>query len=118
MINLTTDSENTFILYVDTIDNDVQTFEDYFLLGFTNGFTQYTTYVSPNVVSRNHRFLKLTITLVNEAIDEDPLNSICYMIQRGNWNYKLYNTATSTLDPTDAVLLDSGQALLKKKMVS
>ena len=118
MINLTTDSENTFVLYVDTIDNDVQTYDDYFLLGFQNAYAKNWAYVVPIIDTRNSRYLKLTITLVNTAGETDPLIGTLFMIQRGNWDYKLWNTAIATIDPTVGTLLDEGQMVLEKKKVS
>ena len=112
MINLDYNTINSFILYVDTIDNEIETFEDYFLLGFTDGFNNTTTYVVPTVLARNSRYLKLSITLTNDSNLEDAIDSLVYMVQGGNWDYTLYNTASATLDPTGATVLDTGQMVL------
>jgi len=113
MITLTPNTTNTFVIYVDTIDNDVQTFGDYFLLGFNNGFTRQWTYVVPSVLTRNTRYLKLEITLTPNVSIEDPLNGSVYLAPAGNWDYKLWNTSTATLNPAAGDLLDEGQMVLE-----
>lgn len=112
MINLDQLTSNEFIIYANTIDNDVQEFGDYFLIGFQSGFTKEWTYVIPFVLARNTRFLKFTIDLVANISIEDPTNSVVYLSPSGNWDYKVWNTTYATLDPALGTLIDSGQMIL------
>lgn len=112
MINLEQLTSNEFVIYANTIDNDVQEFGDYFLIGFQSGFTKEWTYVIPFVLTRNTRYLKFTISLVANISIEDPTNGIVYLSPSGNWDYKIWNTDYATLDPGIGTLIDSGQMIL------
>ena len=112
MINLEQLAANEFVIYANTIDNDVQEFGDYFLIGFQSGFTKEWTYVIPFVLTRNTRYLKFTITLVANISIEDPTNGEVYLAPSGNWDYKIWNTDYATLDPAIGTLIDSGQMYL------
>ena len=113
MINLNQQTGNEFVIYANTISNDVQEFGDYFLIGFQSGFTKEWTYVIPFVLVRNTRYLKFEITLVPNISIEDPSNGIVYLSPSGNWDYKIWNTDYATLDPAIGTLIDSGQMILK-----
>jgi hypothetical protein len=112
VITLTPNTTNTFVIYVDTIDNEVQTYGDYFLFGFENGFTREWTYVVPTVLTRNTRYIKFEITVTPNEVDY-PLDGSVYLAPSGNWDYKLWNTATATLNPASGNLLDEGQMSLE-----
>jgi hypothetical protein len=112
MINLEQLASNEFVIYANTIDNDVQEFGDYFLIGFQSGFTKEWSYVIPFVLVRNTRFLKFEITLVANISIEDPSNGEIYLSPSGNWDYKIWNTDYATLDPAIGTLIDSGQMIL------
>jgi hypothetical protein len=112
MLNFNPNDKNTFVIYADTIDNPVQTFGDYFLFGFQNGFTKEWTYVVPTVLIRNSRYLKFEINIVPSLALDDLLNSDVYLFPSGNWDYKLWNTDLPTLDPASGNLIDKGQMIL------
>lgn len=110
MIQIEPNSTNVFVIYADTISNSVDTFGDYFLIGFLNGFTKYWSYVVPNVISRNSRYIKFSINTVGENTD-DPINGSIYLGPSGNWDYKVWNKAVENLSPT-GILIDEGQMVL------
>jgi hypothetical protein len=56
MINLSV-GLNEFVIYADTITSDVQTFGDEFLIGFRSLYTNTYSYVRPDVIKRNSRFI-------------------------------------------------------------
>lgn len=113
MLNFSPNIKNTFVIYVDTIDNSVETFGDYFLLGFQNGMTKDWSYVVPEVLTRNTRYLKLRIDLADYVTAEDPIGGSVYLFPPGNWDYKLWNTNIATLNPALGNLLDEGQMILE-----
>lgn len=117
VITLQPTTSNTFVLYVSTLTNEVQTFGDYFLLKFINGFTKENVYVVPSVLIRNSRFIKLQIDLVPNVSVEDPINASVYLAPSGNWDYTLYNIFTPTLDPSGGILLDQGQMVLEDNVI-
>lgn len=116
MIKLEQNSSNEFIIYADTITNDVQTFGDYFLIGFNNGFTKEWIYVLPEVLVRNTRYLKLKVDLAANYPSEDPFNSLVFLTPSGNWDYKIWNTTYPTLDPSVGDLIDKGQMVLENEV--
>ena len=87
MINLEQLASNEFVIYANTIDNDVQEFGDYFLIGFRSGFTREWSYVIPFVLVRNTRFLKFQIELVANISIEDPTTGEVSLTPSGNWDY-------------------------------
>lgn len=113
MIQLQQQTGNEFVIYANTIDNDVQEFGDYFLVGFQSGFSKQWTYVIPYVLTRNTRYLKFQITLVANVSIEDPANGIVYLSPSGNWDYKIWNTEYATLDPAIGNVIDTGQMILE-----
>jgi len=118
MINLKQNETNSFIIYADTISNDINTYGDYFLVGFINGFTKYWTYVVPNVLRRNKRFVELEIELVNDPSGEDPLNGKVYLNPIGNYDYKVWNMDNPDLDPATGNQIDQGQMVLTSLLCS
>jgi len=117
MIHLEPISTNVFVVYVDTITNDVETFGDYFLFGFQNGFTKAWDYVIPVVLTRNTRFVKFQIELCENVDVEDPENGVIYLAPSGNWDYTLYNATKATLNPQFATLIDEGQMVLDENQI-
>jgi len=113
MIQLQQQQGNEFVIYADTISNDVTEYGDYFLIGFQSGFTKEWVYVIPYVLTRNTRYLKFQITLVPNISIEDPSNGIVYLTPSGNWDYKVWCTNYATLDPSTGNLIDSGQMILE-----
>ena len=116
MILLKQNSANEFIIYANTISNDLQDFGNYFLIGFQNGFTKEWSYVVPYVLTRNSRYLKLQIDVVPSYPEEDPLNNVIYLSPSMNWDYKVWNTETPTLDPAFGTIIDNGQMLLENQV--
>lgn len=112
MINLSVGNINNFAIYADTISNDVQIFGDYFLIGFKNLYTRQWTYVIPEVLKRNSRFIQFNLVVVEGNSPDDPLNGIISLFPPGNWEYKLYNLDNPVLDPSNAILIDSGQMIM------
>lgn len=84
---------------------------DYFVFEFINGFTRRTTFVVPTVVKRNSRFIEFQIEVTNQ-FQEDLLNGKVNLWPVGNWDYKLWNVATKTLNVTGGTLVDAGQMQL------
>lgn len=117
MITLQQNATNQFVIFSDTITNDVQTFGDYFLIGFQSGFTKYWDYVVPTILTRNSRFIKFQILLVPSLSQEDPLNSSIYLSPSGNWDYKIWNMSSPSLDPSTGDLIDSGQMIMLNQVV-
>lgn len=118
MILLKQNSANEFVIYANTISNDLQDFGDYFLIGFQNGFTKEWSYVVPYVLTRNTRFIKLQIDIVPSFPEEDPLNNVIYLSPSMNWDYKIWNTENPTLDPAFGTLIDNGQMMLENQVPS
>jgi len=110
MIQLNQSATNKFIVYSNTITNVNQTFGDYYLIGFLSGFTKIWTFVVPTIITRNKRFIEFEITL--NLLSEDQLNAIVTLEPAGNFDYKIWNTDTATLDPSTGDLIDRGQATL------
>lgn len=115
MIQLKQNGSNEFIIYADTISNDIQEFGDYFLVGFQNGFTKKWSYVVPNVLKRNTRYLAFQIEVVPSLPEEDPLNAFVYLSPSMNWDYKVWNIDLPTLDPSYGTLVDKGQMILENQ---
>lgn len=114
MITLSVGQDNPFAIYADTISNDVQTFGDYFLLKLYSLYTRHTYYVVPQILTRNTRYVKFNVEIVEYDSPDDPLNGILEIFPPGNYSYTLYNTDFATLDPGNGVLVDQGQAILEE----
>jgi hypothetical protein len=68
MINLRNLTNNDdIIIYVNTLSADIPYDSDLFLFGFKNGFTNTWTYVMPQIVTQNSRYIRFSIQLVNQA---------------------------------------------------
>jgi hypothetical protein len=112
MINLQVAQENQFAIYADTISSDVQTFGDYFLIGFRSLYTNHWSYVAPTVVSRNSRFVRFNITVVERGTADDPLNGLLAVFPPGNYSYKIWNLENPSLDPSTGIAIDEGQMIM------
>jgi hypothetical protein len=113
MINLQVNEVNTFAIYADTIDNSVQDYGDYFLIGFKSTYTNHWVYVMPTVEKRNTRFVQFTIEVLQENEPDDPYNGVIAMFPpSSNYSYKCWNISTVTLDPSTGILIDEGQAIV------
>ena len=113
MINLQPLSTNgDIIIYVNTLDADIPFDSNLFLFGFKGGFTNEWTYVIPNIVIQNSRYTKFSIELTTLSA-EDPENGMVYLSPAGNFDYKLWAIEDITLDPSNAYILDMGQAFLE-----
>lgn len=112
MINLSVGNLNQFAIYADTIDNSIQDYGDYFLIGFKSLYTNHWTYVIPEVIKRNSRFVQLNLVVVEGNTPDDPLNSIVSIFPPGNYSYKIWNLDYATLDPSNGILIDSGQMIM------
>lgn len=112
MINLSVGNINNFAIYADTIDNSVQDFGDYFLIGFKSLYTNQWVYVVPEVLTRNSRFVKFNIVIVEGNTPDEPLDGILSVFPPGNYSYKCWNTDSPTLDPSAGLLMDEGQMIM------
>lgn len=113
MINLSVGAVNEFVIYADTIDNSVQQFGDYFLIGFKSLYTNHWTYVIPTVIRRNSRFIQFNLDIVEQGTGDDPFNGILSVFPPGsNYSYKCWNIDSPTLDPSGAILIDEGQMIM------
>ncbi len=111
MINLTAGETNQIIIYADTVSNAVVSYGDYFLFGFQDTFSKEYFYVIPDYTTRNTRFINFQIQVSQECII-DPNQPEIFLRLPGNWNYKLWNMVSPSLDPADGDLIDQGQAFL------
>lgn len=109
--NLTTNDD--IIIYVNTLDADIPFNSNLFLFGFKNGFTNVWTYVMPQVVVQNNRYIRLSIQLVSNPTLVDPENGIIQLGPWGNFDYKFWAIEDITLDPYNGYLLDKGQMFLE-----
>lgn len=113
MINLQTNTVNNFVIYADTISSEVQTYGDFFLIGFKNTYSNHWHYVIPNLVKRNSRFVQLSFTPLQQGENDDPYNATLTMAYPGTWEYKVYNIFVSSLDPSAGILIDQGDSQLE-----
>jgi hypothetical protein len=111
MINLNVGT-NEFAIYADTITSDVQTFGDEFLIGFKSLYTNHWSYVRPDVIKRNARFVQFEITVVEKGTADDPLNSVLMVFPPGNFSYKVWNLEDPSLDPSTGIKIDEGQMIM------
>lgn len=111
MINLTAGETNQIIIYADTISNAEITYGNYFLFGFQDTYSKEWFYVIPDYTTRNTRYINFQI-LVSDACIDEPEQAAIFLQLPGNWNYKLWNMASPSLDPADGDLIDQGQAYL------
>jgi hypothetical protein len=112
MINLNVGAVNEFAIYADTIDNSVQQFGEYFLIGFKSTYTNHWTYVIPTTIKRNSRFVQFNLDVVEQGTADDPFDGILSIFPPGNYSYKCWNLDTATLDPSEGILIDEGQMIM------
>jgi hypothetical protein len=84
---------------------------NYFLFGFQDTFSKEYFYVIPDYTTRNTRFINFQVEVSDACIDE-PGSGTIFLRLPGNWNYKLWNMVSPSLDPADGDLIDQGQAFL------
>jgi hypothetical protein len=111
MINLTAGETNQIIIYADTVSNADVSYGNYFLFGFQDTFSKEYFYVIPDYTTRNTRFINFQIMVADTCII-DPDQPEIFLRLPGNWNYKLWNMVSPSLDPADGDLIDQGQAYL------
>ena len=111
MINLTAGETNQIIIYADTISNADVSYGDYFLFGFQDTYSKEWFYVIPDYTTRNTRYINFQIMVADTCII-DPNQPEIFLQLPGNWNYKLWNMVSPSLDPADGDLIDQGQAYL------
>ena len=111
MINLTAGQTNQIIIYADTVSNADVTYGNYFLFGFQNTVSKEWFYVIPDYTTRNTRYVNFQVEVSDACIDE-PIAGTIFLRLPGNWNYKLWNMVSPSLDPADGDLIDQGQAYL------
>ena len=111
MINLTAGQINQIIIYADTVSNADVTYGNYFLFGFQDTYSKEWFYVIPDYTTRNTRYVNFQIEVSDACIDE-PEYATIFLRLPGNWNYKLWNMVSPSLDPADGDLIDQGQAFL------
>ena len=111
MINLTAGEVNQIIIYADTVSNADVSYGNYFLFGFQDTYSKEWFYVIPDYTTRNTRYVNFQIEVSDACIDE-PGSGVIFLRLPGNWNYKLWNMVSPSLDPADGDLIDQGQAFL------
>jgi hypothetical protein len=111
MINLTAGQVNQIIIYADTVSNADVSYGNYFLFGFQDTFSKEYFYVIPDYTTRNTRFINFQVEVSDACLDE-PGSGTIFLQLPGNWNYKLWNMVSPSLDPADGDLIDQGQAFL------
>lgn len=111
MINLTAGQVNQIIIYADTVSNADVSYGDYFLFGFQDTYSKEWFYVIPDYTTRNTRYVNFQVEVSDACIDE-PGSGTIFLRLPGNWNYKLWNMVSPSLDPADGDLIDQGQAFL------
>jgi hypothetical protein len=111
MINLTAGEVNQIIIYADTISNAEISYGNYFLFGFQDTYSKEWFYVIPDYTTRNTRYVNFQVEVSDACIDE-PGSGVIFLRLPGNWNYKLWNMVSPSLDPADGDLIDQGQAFL------
>tara|TARA_R110000823_G_scaffold279666_1_gene397899 strand:- start:103 stop:735 length:633 start_codon:yes stop_codon:yes gene_type:complete len=111
MINLTAGEVNQIIIYADTVSNADVSYGNYFLFGFQDTYSKEYFYVIPDYTTRNTRFINFQVEVSDACIDE-PGSGVIFLRLPGNWNYKLWNMVSPSLDPADGDLIDQGQAFL------
>ena len=111
MINLTAGEVNQIIIYADTVSNADVSYGNYFLFGFQDTFSKEYFYVIPDYTTRNTRFINFQVEVSDACLDE-PGSGVIFLRLPGNWNYKLWNMVSPSLDPADGDLIDQGQAYL------
>ena len=111
MINLTAGQVNQIIIYADTVSNADVSYGNYFLFGFQDTYSKEWFYVIPDYTTRNTRYVNFQIEVSDACIDE-PGSGTIFLRLPGNWNYKLWNMVSPSLDPADGDLIDQGQAFL------
>lgn len=111
MINLTAGQVNQIIIYADTVSNADVSYGNYFLFGFQDTYSKEWFYVIPDYTTRNTRFINFQVEVSDACIDE-PGSGTIFLRLPGNWNYKLWNMVSPSLDPADGDLIDQGQAFL------
>lgn len=111
MINLTAGEVNQIIIYADTISNAEVSYGDYFLFGFQDTYSKEYFYVIPDYTTRNTRYVNFQVEVSSACLDE-PGSGTIFLQLPGNWNYKLWNMVSPSLDPADGDLIDQGQAFL------
>lgn len=111
MINLTAGETNQIIIYADTVSNADVSYGNYFLFGFQDTYSKEWFYVIPDYTTRNTRFINFQVMVADTCIIDPNLPEIFLQLP-GNWNYKLWNMVSPSLDPADGDLIDQGQAFL------
>lgn len=112
MINLAQKTVNNEIyLYINTFDDNIPFDNPSYLFGFKNSYDNNWTFVIPDTIVRNYRYIRFSIELTNHDA-EDPLMGSVAMAPSGNWTYKLWANNEATLDPGFGYLLDEGQMQL------
>ena len=111
MINLTAGELNQIIIYADTVSNADVSYGNYFLFGFQDTYSKEYFYVIPDYTTRNTRYINFQILVADTCII-DPNQPEIFLRLPGNWNYKLWNMVSPSLDPADGDLIDQGQAFL------
>ena len=111
MINLTAGEVNQIIIYADTISNAEISYGNYFLFGFQDTYSKEWFYVIPDYTTRNTRYVNFQVEVSSACLDE-PGSGTIFLQLPGNWNYKLWNMVSPSLDPADGDLIDQGQAFL------
>jgi hypothetical protein len=113
LINLNNLSQNSIIVYINTlaVENNPWNTNN-FLFIFKNGFAREPIAVVPNIVKQNPRYTEFEITLtVTNA--QDPINGIVSLSPSGNWDYELWAVNAPSLDPEPGVLINRGQMFLE-----
>lgn len=98
------------ITYTNTLDTPFA--ENHLLLGFQNGFTKEWQYVIPEVVRQNTRYTQFRFTIVLPPYG-NPSAGVLEISPNGSYDYKVLSTATATLNPIGAYVIDESQIWLE-----
>ena len=98
------------ISYTNTLDTPF--IENNLLLGFQNGFTKEWSYVIPQIIVQNTRYTQFQFDIVLPPYG-NPSAGVLEVSPNGNYDYKVLATATSTIDPTGAYIIDESQIWLE-----
>jgi len=102
--------DEQIISYVNTLE--VPFIQNNLLIGFQNGFTKEWSYVIPEIVIQNTRYTQFNFTIVLPPYG-NPTEGVVEISPTGNYDYKVWATATKTLSPIGGYLLDESQIYLE-----
>jgi len=110
-INFSDETQNFIVVKGET------SYTNNFLIGFLNGFTKEWTYVNPFDSGTNTKYYIFGVTFVSNPALADPQNGVIYLQPNGSYDYKIWRTPTSSLDPLNGDLLYEAQFYFFPNMI-